>query len=140
MKCRFMESLRIRRPWYPLVENPDEWGSLNWVILTINPGVWASPPTLFMESLHSKCPEQRFGKNWGQEFPVLLNSGMTKKRGTILRSAVHRELIRFLDCGTRRFEPASRNGSEDETSNMRQVGHAAGLHLRHLTCAHQLNQ
>jgi hypothetical protein len=38
-----MESLRIRRSWYPLVENRDEWGSLHWVILTIKAGVWASP-------------------------------------------------------------------------------------------------
>jgi hypothetical protein len=29
MKSGVMERLRILRPWCPLVENRDEWGSLN---------------------------------------------------------------------------------------------------------------
>ena len=36
------EAIRIRRPWSPLVENRDEWGSLKWAILTINADAWGS--------------------------------------------------------------------------------------------------
>ena len=66
----------------------------------------------------------------------LLPAGMTKKCGD---DPWPPQLITFPDGRTRRFEPASRNGSEDKTSNVGQVCHSAGLHLRYLSCADQLN-
>ena len=48
----------------------------------------------------------------------------------VCRSPVLHASVRFLQSGTRRFEPASGDGSEDKASDVRQVGHASGLRLK----------
>ncbi len=44
------------------------------------------------------------------------------------------------EMGTRAFEPAGRDGSEDESADVGQVCDTTGLHFRHLACVHELSQ
>ena len=54
-------------------------------------------------------------------------------------------LLRFLSRNRRRLtrfdadlRTSAQCGSEDEATDMREVCHAAGLHLRHSTCVEEL--
>src|SRR5579872_179274 len=50
------------------------------------------------------------------------------------------KLLCFRQSGTRLFEPAGGDRSEDEASDVREVRHAAGLDLRHCAGMHQLSE
>src|SRR5437879_6193677 len=48
--------------------------------------------------------------------------------------------IRFLECDASAFEPAGSDGSENEASHVCKIGHATGLHVRHLTRVDELSE
>ena len=48
-------------------------------------------------------------------------------------------LFGLQECRTLLFEPTDGDGTEDKPSDVRQVRHATGLHMRHRARVHQLS-